>query len=574
MKEKKSINLISLIFIGIIIIAVIIGVVAAYGKKQVLDNEPTNTQKETNMIENDLVKNEVTDEVVQEEPENPIESDISESNEVSEFDLSFLKQENKKENKVYSPLSIRYALKMLEEATEGESKKQISNFIGSQTLTKYNSNKNMAFANAFFIRNSFEPAVKESYVVTLKDKYNAEIKFDSFENATNINNWINENTFEIIPEIVSDETVSDLDFALINALAIDMEWNEKFITDKGPYALEYLHEKRENLSYMEDWEIFSKKDINVQSVESLSSSEFKNGTENLEVSGMWVYASINNYDAVNELGEENIKKIVSDEYRKFARGEEYDEEHAYGDFPLSEDTTDEGIQDALDQYFTTYIPELDSNYHKSAASSEFSIYEDKEVKVFAKGLKEYNDTTLQYVGIMPKNTDLDKFISKIDNVSINKYISELKSISYENFKEGVLTRIYGFIPKFNFEYDLDLMKKLKENGITDIFDIEQADLSNLTTSNAAISSALHKANIEFTQDGIKAAAATFIGGYGAGEPFNYEFDVPVEEIDITFNKPYMFLIRDKESGDVWFAGTVYEPLLWENEDEHEKELAY
>ena len=74
MKEKKSINLISLIFIGIIIIAVIIGVVAAYGKKQVLDNEPTNTQKETNMIENDLVENEVTDEVVQEEPENPIES--------------------------------------------------------------------------------------------------------------------------------------------------------------------------------------------------------------------------------------------------------------------------------------------------------------------------------------------------------------------------------------------------------------------------------------------------------------------------------------------------------------------
>ena len=118
------------------------------------------------------------------------------------------------------------------------------------------------------------------------------------------------------------------------------------------------------------------------------------------------------------------------------------------------------------------------------------------------------------------------------------------------------------------------MEKLKENGITDIFDIEKADLSNLTTSNAAISSALHKANIEFTQDGIKAAAATFIGGYGAGEPFNYEFDVPVEEIDITFNKPYMFLIRDKETGDVWFAGTVYEPLLWENEDEHEKEIAY
>ena len=138
MKEKKSINLITLIFIGIIIIAVTVGVFAAYGKKQVLENEPTNTQKEKNVVENEII-----DEVIQEEPEKPIESDIPESKEVSEFDLSFLKQENQKENKVYSPLSIKYALKMLEEATEGESKKQILNFIGSQSLTKYNSNKNM-----------------------------------------------------------------------------------------------------------------------------------------------------------------------------------------------------------------------------------------------------------------------------------------------------------------------------------------------------------------------------------------------------------------------------------------------
>ena len=43
------------------------------------------------------------------------------------------------------------------------------------------------------------------------------------------------------------------------------------------------------------------------------------------------------------------------------------------------------------------------------------------------------------------------------------------------------------------------------------------------------------------------------------------YDVPVEEIDLTFDKPYMFIIRDKESGEVWFAGTVYEPLSLEEE---------
>jgi len=38
-------------------------------------------------------------------------------------------------------------------------------------------------------------------------------------------------------------------------------------------------------------------------------------------------------------------------------------------------------------------------------------------------------------------------------------------------------------------------------------------------------------------------------------------------IDITINKPFMFLIRDKATKDIWFTGTVYEPNLWENDEE-------
>ena len=36
-------------------------------------------------------------------------------NNFSKFDFAFLKFENEKENKIYSPLSIKYAFKMLEE---------------------------------------------------------------------------------------------------------------------------------------------------------------------------------------------------------------------------------------------------------------------------------------------------------------------------------------------------------------------------------------------------------------------------------------------------------------------------
>ena len=76
-----------------------------------------------------------------------------------------------------------------------------------------------------------------------------------------------------------------------------------------------------------------------------------------------------------------------------------------------------------------------------------------------------------------------------------------------------------------------------------------------------INVAIHKADIDFSNDGIKAAAVSAVGGAGAAGPeyFDYSWDVPVEEIDLTFDKPFLFLIRDKLTGEVWFTGTVYNP---------------
>lgn len=552
--EKRKIKISPIVLVIILILVVVLSVYLAYTK--VLNSE--------NQTKADNVTDTLTDTNINTNKDS--NKEISTDN-ILDFDLSFLKIENQKENKIYSPLSIKYALKMLEEAASGETKVQISNLIGNYDLTTYESNENFSLANSLFIRDSFKNQIKESYINTLKNKYNAEIKFDLFETSTNINNWINEKTYKIIPNIVTDDVVSELDFALINALAIDMEWEEKFIMGRL-ISTEFLHEKRSFNSDLE-WEEYFKRNINVYDIDNVSSSTFKNGDNETEISGMCIYATINNYDILNELGEDNIKKIVADEYRKFAKNEPYDTEHAYGDFPLSDDTSDEGIEKDLNEFLPNYISELNSNYHKSGSSTDFSIYTDEEVKIFAKDLKEYNNTTLQYVGIMPISTDLDKFITNLDGDTINNYISNLKDISYENFKEGVVTRIFGYIPKFKFEYDLDLMKDLKLSNITNVFDSDKADLSNMIDGDAYISSALHKANIEFTQDGIKAAAATFLGGAGAGSPFDYQFDVPVEEIDITFDKPYMFLIRDKNTSEIWFTGTVYEPLLWEEEPEKE-----
>ena len=121
--------------------------------------------------------------------------------------------------------------------------------------------------------------------------------------------------------------------------------------------------------------------------------------------------------------------------------------------------------------------------------------------------------------------------------------------------------IEGHIPLFNFNYELKLKDDLEKLGVINVFDGNLSDLSNLTQiEHSYIYDALHKADIDFSNDGIRAAAATvLVGGLGSAVSFDYQWDVPVEEIDMTFDKPFFFLIRDKATGEVWFTGTVYNP---------------
>jgi serpin B len=462
------------------------------------------------------------------------------SNSLEDFDLRFLQLENEKKNKIYSPLSIKYTLAMLNEGTEGESKEQISNLIGEYKPNKYVNIKNMSFANALFIRDSYKESIKENFVTSLRNKYNADVECDSFNSADKMNSWISNKTLGLIDNMIDDSSLSDLNFVLVNTLAIDMEWEEKFL-ERNYAETDYKHEKYR-------W----------AAPANLLSNKFE-GVEN-EISGMGIVASINNYNIVNELGEENIRKTVGDEFRNYLN-EASEWEKSY----YLEGGKD--VETAVKEYVDEYIDEIDRNYKRVDNNTDFYMYEDKEVKAFAKDLKEYSGTTLQYVAIMPEE-NLDKYIANINAEKVKKVIDNLKDLKNKNFKEGVITQIVGYIPKFKFDYDLELIQNLNDMGVKDVFDKDKANLKGITDDeNSYIGQAMHKANIEFTQDGIKASAATFIGGAGAGEMFDYYYDVPVETIDLTFDKPYMFIVRDKKTGEVWFAGTVYEP--WSIEDEPE-----
>ena len=486
-------------------------------------------------------------------------------NEVSDFDLSFLKLENSAENKIYSPLSIKYALAMLSAGANGNTKQQIDSILGDYQFKKYLNSDHLSLANAFFIRNQYKTDVSESFIGALKTDFNAEVIFDDFSSAKNINSWVSKNTFKQIPKLFDDAQIQDPSnrLALINALAIDMKWTnltqctaaKKSVPCKYSsywYTADYPHE---------DYIPASASRIDAEEDDTYGKTikfNYKSGTKALEIA-----ANINNYDIIKDVGESKIRETVQSEYKKWLKTEkkewcedlEEDEECSYG----------EDWKDHIAFDLEEYMKDLKSNYGQNSSSTDFYTFADDSISVFAKDLQKYDGTTLQYIGVMPKSGDLTAYINELTAEKANTIINNLKPIQKSSFEEGYITKITGDIPIFNFDYSLKLVEDLKQLGITDVFSEQDADLSNMishsATENYFVTDAVHKANIDFSNEGIKAAAATGIlaGAGGGADGFDYLWKVPIKEIDLTFDRPYLFLIRDKASNEVWFIGTVYQP---------------
>lgn len=361
----------------------------------------------------------------------------------SDFTYSFLKLENKKTNMIYSPLSIKYGLKMLQEGAEGTTYTQINDVVGNLKLPIYKNVQNsLSLANGIFIKDTFFNAVKQTYKDTLTNKYNAEIMQDKFENPNNINKWIENKTLGIIKDMLKPSDISpDTQLALINALAIDMEWDEQFDA-KDTYG---------NTFYL---------------------------TNNKQMQAT----------------------------------------------TMSKETTSGGV----------------------------SYYLGKDITALTMDLKEYNGTKLEFVAIMP-NENLSEYVRLLTNDEINKIDKNLKLASKE--KAGVKITI----PKFSYEYDLNFKEDLMKLGISDAFSENIANFSNIANVPLYVSKALHKANIDFTEKGIKAAAVTV---FTMDENAMIMKQKPVE---VNINKPFLFLIRDKQTKEVWFTGTVFEPNSWDND---------
>jgi serpin B len=108
------------------------------------------------------------------------------------------------------------------------------------------------------------------------------------------------------------------------------------------------------------------------------------------------------------------------------------------------------------------------------------------------------------------------------------------------------------VPKFTFRTQAQLGSALKTLGMPTAFDPNSADFSGMTTEEQLlIDEVIHEAYIAVDEEGTEAAAATAVVMRATSAPM----------VDVTFeiDRPFIFALRDTETGALLFLGRVTDP---------------
>ena len=157
----------------------------------------------------------------------------------------------------------------------------------------------------------------------------------------------------------------------------------------------------------------------------------------------------------------------------------------------------------------------------------------------------YEGSGFAFTILLPAEGEFEAFEESLDRATLDEIVGEMTD-----------TQVRLQMPRFTFEYDANLGETLQALGMTDAFDGTRADFSGMvegeTENPLVISGVLHKAFIDLNEHGTEAAAATVV----LMEATSAQEDEPIE---LTIDRPFIFAIRDTESGTLLFVGRVLDP---------------
>jgi serpin B len=156
----------------------------------------------------------------------------------------------------------------------------------------------------------------------------------------------------------------------------------------------------------------------------------------------------------------------------------------------------------------------------------------------------YTGDKLSMMVVLPDQGKMDAVLAQMNGAKVAEMASALTP------RQVVLS-----LPKFKFTASASLGKPLQDFGAADAFMSGAADFSGMSGNrDLFISGVLHKAFIAVDEKGTEAAAATgvVVGVTSVQIP-------PPDEVRFIADRPFLFVIRDRETGLVIFVGKVMLP---------------
>jgi serpin B len=154
----------------------------------------------------------------------------------------------------------------------------------------------------------------------------------------------------------------------------------------------------------------------------------------------------------------------------------------------------------------------------------------------------YEGRELSMVILLPDEAQFAAFEERLDSTQLQSILEQLS-----------VQRLDLSMPNFKIDSSFGLADTLAAMGMPDAFDVVKADFSGMTGKpDLFITNVVHKAYVDVNEEGTEAAAAT---GVVMGLK-----SMPVgEPIVVKVDHPFLFLIRDTQTGEVLFLGRVVQP---------------
>jgi serpin B len=153
----------------------------------------------------------------------------------------------------------------------------------------------------------------------------------------------------------------------------------------------------------------------------------------------------------------------------------------------------------------------------------------------------YDGSELSMVILLPASANFEAFQEELQAQKVSDIINGLQ-----------LTEVTLTMPRFEFDSEFSLKDTLAEMGMPIAFS-DAADFSGMTgTPDLYISEVIHKAFVSLDEAGTEAAAATAV-------IMELKSVAPNPPVAVTIDRPFVFLIRDIETGAILFVGRVLNP---------------